>query len=77
MTQVIKSAWRPRLLACIFVATVLIAASMIGSHIGLAQTPNPPRASGWLKALPPDKQIEAIDRQFRGFDMAMFEVNYR
>jgi hypothetical protein len=56
---------------------VLIVGSFIGAHIGFAQTPNPPRASGWLKALPPDKQIEAIDRQFRGFDMAMFEVNYR
>jgi hypothetical protein len=39
--------------------------------------PNPPQAGGWLKALPEDKQIEAIDRQLRGFDMAMFEVNYR
>jgi hypothetical protein len=32
---------------------------------------------GWLKALPPDKQMDAIDKQLRGFDMATFEVNYR
>jgi hypothetical protein len=31
-------------------------------------------AGGWLRALPPEKQIDAIDKQLRGFDMAMFEV---
>ena len=46
----------------------------LGLHIVNAQAP---RAGGWLGSLPPDKQIEAIDRQLRGFDMAMFEVNYR
>jgi hypothetical protein len=55
----------------------LTVGALIGAQFALAQTPNPPRASGWLKAVPADKQIEAIDRQFRGFDMAMFEVNYR
>jgi hypothetical protein len=59
------------------VAAVLLIAGAVGLTIGHAQVPNPPRAGGWLKALPPDKQVEAIDRQFRGFDMAMFEVNYR
>jgi hypothetical protein len=60
---------------------IVVSASIVGGAIGLgvgnAQVPNPPRAGGWLKALPPDQQIEAIDRQLRGFDMAMFEVNYR
>lgn len=42
-----------------------------------AQAPSPPKAGGWLAALPQDKQLEAVDRQLRGFDMAMFEVNYR
>jgi hypothetical protein len=46
----------------------------IGLHIVNAQAPKP---GGWLGALPADKQIAAIDRQLRGFDMAMFEVNYR
>lgn len=56
---------------------VLLAALASALGFACAQTPDPPRAGGWLKSLPPDKQIEAIDRQFRGFDMAMFEVNYR
>lgn len=43
----------------------------------IAQAPGSPPAAGWLKALPPDKQIEAIDRQLRGFDMAIIEVGYR
>jgi hypothetical protein len=51
------------------------AAALAGS--ALAQAPGAPPAAGWLKALPPDKQIEAIDRQLRGFDMAMIEVGYR
>lgn len=59
------------------VTIALIVGGAVGLGIGNAQVPNPPRAAGWLKALPPDKQIEAIDRQLRGFDMAMFEVNYR
>jgi hypothetical protein len=67
---------RPRL-----VLGVVVAAAAVGAFAavqsGFAQMPNPPVAGGWLKALPPDKQVEAIDRQFRGFDMAMFEVNYR
>lgn len=42
-----------------------------------AEMPKPPTAGGWLKVLSPDKQIEAIDRQLRGFDMAMVEVGYR
>lgn len=47
------------------------------SATAIAQAPGSPPAAGWLKALPPDKQIEAIDRQLRGFDMAMIEVGYR
>ncbi|MBI1728034.1 MAG: hypothetical protein HYR50_12280 [Candidatus Rokubacteria bacterium] len=46
----------------------------LGGGIGNAQGPKP---GGWLGKLPAEKQIEAIDRQLRGFDMAMFEVNYR
>ena len=42
-----------------------------------AQMPGPPPAAGWLKALPPDRQVNAIDRQLRGFDAAMVEVGYR
>ncbi len=66
---------RPHVVATVI--SVLVVGGALGLRIGNAQVPNPPRASGWLKTLPPDKQIEAIDRQFRGFDMAMFEVNYR
>ena len=65
---------RPRLIAGI--VTILLAAAS-GLGIAFAQMPNPPQAGGWLKKMPADKQIEAIDRQLRGFDMAMFEVNYR
>jgi hypothetical protein len=57
--------------------SMLIVGGAIGLSVGNAQVPNPPKAGGWLKKVPADKQIEAIDRQFRGFDMAMFEVNYR
>jgi len=58
-----------------FIAVLAVAAAALS--LAHAQVPNPPKPAGWLKALPADKQIEAIDRQFRGFDMAMFEVNYR
>ena len=59
-------------------AGLMIVGGAIGPRDGHAQSlPAAPKAAGWLKALPPDKQIEAIDRQFRGFDQAMFEVNYR
>ena len=73
MTLLGKDGRRPRWT----VAAAVAAAGVLGLGIAYAQTPNPPRAAGWLKALPPDKQIEAIDRQLRGFDMAMFEVGYR
>lgn len=65
--------WSTRWLAGV-VLTLLILGGALGLHIVNAQTP---QAGGWLRALPPDKQIEAIDRQLRGFDLAMFEVNYR
>lgn len=65
---------QPRLVAGI-VSILSVAAAGLG--IANAQMPNPPQAGGWLKKLPPGEQIEAIDRQLRGFDMAMFEVNYR
>ena len=58
-------------------AILSIAVGAAGLGIVNAQVPNPPRASGWLKKVPPDQQIDAIDRQLRGFDMAMFEVGYR
>ena len=77
MTRAITGVRRPRLIFSIIATIVLIAGSLMGSHIGFAQVPDSPRPGGWLKSLPPEKQIEAIDRQFRGFDMAMFEVNYR
>jgi len=67
---------RQRLIAGI-VATLFVAGAAAGLGIANAQMPNPPPTSGWLRKLPPDKQIDAIDRQLRGFDMAMFEVNYR
>jgi hypothetical protein len=51
---------------------VLVIVSGMWSGVGHAQAPG-----GWLKALPPDKQADAIDKQLRGFDMAMVEVNYR
>ena len=58
-----------------------IGGAIVGPRIGSAeeaqQLPLPPKAGGWLAKLPADQQIEAIDRQLRGFDMAMFEVNYR
>ncbi|KAB2874613.1 MAG: hypothetical protein F9K38_15515 [Pseudorhodoplanes sp.] len=76
MLNLVTGRQRPRFIAGI--ATILlVAAGAFGIGIAYAQMPNPPQAGGWLKALPPERQIEAIDRQFRGFDMAMFEVNYR
>jgi hypothetical protein len=69
--------WRHRLIAGM-VIVLLSGGGVIGAGAaGAQQLPPPPKAGGWLKKLPPDKQIEAIDRQLRGFDMAMFEVNYR
>jgi hypothetical protein len=32
---------------------------------------------GWLGRRAPDEQTEALERQLRGFDMAMVEVGYR
>jgi hypothetical protein len=32
---------------------------------------------GWLGRLAPEAQIDALERQLRGFDMAMAEVGYR
>lgn len=59
------------------IVTTLLTAGAFAFGIANAQVPNPPKPGGWLKKLPPDQQIDAIDRQLRGFDMAMFEVNYR
>jgi cytochrome c556 len=59
------------------VVSVLIVGGALGLSAGNAQVPNPPKASGWLKKLPSDQQVDAIDRQLRGFDAAMIEVNYR
>jgi cytochrome c556 len=66
---------RPRRIVGVILTLLAAVASVFG--IAYAQMPNPPQAGGWLKSLPQEKQIEAIDRQLRGFDMAMFEVNYR
>lgn len=60
------------------VTLMLLVGGIAGLGIAIAaEVPGPPKAGGWLSKLPADKQIEAIDRQFRGFDMAMFETNYR
>lgn len=60
------------------VTIISLVSGVVGIGIAIAaDVPGPPRAGGWLSKLPADKQIEAIDRQFRGFDMAMFETNYR
>lgn len=70
--------WRRTRLIFSFVVGVIFFAGAVGSSAGHAQQlPPSPKAGGWLQKLPPEKQIEAIDRQLRGFDMAMFEVNYR
>jgi hypothetical protein len=66
----------PRLIARLAISALIVGGA-IGFGAGNAQVPNPPKASGWLKALPPEGQIAAIDRQLRGFDTAMVEVNYR
>jgi hypothetical protein len=76
MTHLDTSRRRRRLIVGTLVSALIVGGAA-GLGVGNAQVPNPPRAAGWLKALPPDKQIEAIDRQFRGFDMAMVEVGYR
>jgi hypothetical protein len=69
---------RPRICSVAgLAAAVAIPAIAAGFGIGNAQVPNPPPTAGWLRALPPDQQINAIDRQLRGFDMAMVEVGYR
>jgi hypothetical protein len=65
-----------RLVAGLAVSTFIVVAAA-APQVGNAQVPNPPKASGWLKKLPPDEQTAAIDRQLRGFDAAMTEVNYR
>jgi hypothetical protein len=61
------------------ILSAFAAIALIGGafYAGAAELPPPPKPGGWLKKLPPDQQTDAIDRQLRGFDMAMFEVNYR
>lgn len=54
------------------IAGVLLAGAAFAQQI-----PDPPKAGGWLRQIPLEQQSDAIDRQLRGFDMAMFEVNYR
>ena len=71
----LRVAFRRRSVGILAVVWIVVGAAGLG--IVYAQVPNPPRASGWLKKLPPDQQVDAIDRQLRGFDMAMFEVGYR
>lgn len=68
-----RSASPPARIAAIFTVAAISAAA----GVAMAQTPDPPSAGGWLAALPEDKRIEAIDRQLRGFDMAMVETGYR
>lgn len=75
---IVRMGWPRTGLMVGFVVGTLIVWGALGSCIAHAQElPSTPKVGGWLKTLPPDKQIEAIDRQLRGFDMAMFEVNYR
>ena len=76
MTSAATGRQRLRLVAGLASAALIVIAAA-APQIGNAQVPNPPKASGWLKALPEDEQTAAIDRQLRGFDMAMIEVNYR
>ncbi len=76
MTKLGMRLRQPRLFAKL-AASALIVGGAFGLGVGNAQVPNPPKASGWLKKLPPDEQTAAIDRQLRGFDMAMIEVGYR
>jgi hypothetical protein len=76
MTNPDKARPRSRLIVG-FAVSALIVGGALGLRVGYAQVPNPPKASGWLKKLAPEQQTEAIDRQFRGFDMAMVEVGYR
>ena len=61
------------------ILTAFAAVTLMGTapYVGAAELPPPPKAGGWLKKLPADQQIEAIDRQLRGFDAAMAEVDYR
>jgi hypothetical protein len=73
MAQRERSKWSGRWFAGL-VVTLLALGAGIGLHPGHAQAPRP---GGWLGALPAEKQTEAIDRQLRGFDLAMMEVNYR
>lgn len=67
---------RPWLIAGL-AAIAAMSAVATGLSIGNAQAPSSPPTAGWLRKLPPDQQIDAIDRQLRGFDMAMVEVGYR
>lgn len=76
MSDLYEGRWRPWPAAAV-AAVAVIAVVAIGFGIGNAQVPNPPPTAGWLRALPPEQQINAIDRQLRGFDMAMVEVGYR
>jgi hypothetical protein len=55
------------------VVCVIGRAVMTGVPSTVAQSPK----GGWLGRLAPDAQIDALDRQLRGFDMAMAEVGYR
>jgi hypothetical protein len=71
MTRLNTSWWQIRWIASVVLALLALAGG-IGIRVASAQQPG-----GWLRALPPEKQMDAIDRQFRGFDLAMFEVNYR
>lgn len=76
MTNLDSSRRRSHLIAG-FVISALVVGGALGLRMGHAQVPNPPKAGGWLKKLEPNQQTDAIDRQLRGFDMAMFEVGYR
>lgn len=73
-----KARRKPQSAIAAIVLGLLIAGGVAGAGVANAQSqPKTPKAGGWLGKIPADKQMEAVDRQLRGFDMAMFETNYR
>jgi hypothetical protein len=59
----------------IFLAVVCVIGLAVVT--GLATSVAQGVKDGWLGGLAPDAQTNALERQLRGFDMAMVEVNYR
>jgi hypothetical protein len=57
------------------VMSLLVAMALASGCTDQVQ-PSPPPGGTWLPASSPERD-EAIERQFRGFDMAMVETGYR